>query len=329
MRIAVDAMGGDNAPLEIVNGTYQASLECEDVEITLIGDEKQILASFNELGLSIPSNIKLVHTDVAITMDDDPMIIMKEKNNSSMAIGLKMLKDDEADAFLSAGNTGALHAGSTLTVRKIKGVRRSAIATILPFNTPILMLDAGANPAVSEDVLHQWAILGSHYAELMLGITNPRVGLLNIGTEAHKGTSVTQEAYRLLSSDDRINFVGNVESNQLLFSPCDVLVTDGFTGNVVLKLFEGAGHFLHQSFEEMYSKNMLTKLSFLSVKDQLKNFNKMFDSSEYGGAPFLGLAKPVIKAHGSSGAIDIKNAIIAAAKYCEFGVIEKIEECLQ
>lgn len=329
MKIAIDAMGGDRAPSETVKGAILAADSRNDINIILIGDENEIAEVLEKADLSLPPNVDIVHTDSYVAMQDDPMSVVKDKNDSSMAIGLKMLKDDEADAFLSAGNTGALHAGSTLTVRKIKGVRRSAIATILPFNTPILMLDAGANPTVSEDVLHQWAILGSHYAELIFGITNPRVGLLNIGTEAHKGTSVTQEAYRLLSSDARINFVGNVESNQLLFSPCDVLVTDGFTGNIVLKLFEGAGQFLHQSFEEMYSKNMLTKLSFLTVKDQLKNFNKMFDSSEYGGAPFLGLSKPVIKAHGSSGAVDIKNAIIAAAKYYEFGVIEKIEEFLQ
>ncbi len=329
MKIAIDAMGGDYAPLETVKGAILAATSRNDINITLIGDEQRILEIIKKTNSFVPSNVEIIHTDTAITMEDSPMSVVKEKCDSSMALGLKMLKDENAHAFLSAGNTGALHAGSTLTVRKIKGVRRSAIATILPFDTPILMLDAGANPSVGEDVLHQWAIIGSRYAELMFGISKPRVGLLNIGVEEHKGTLIVQEAYHILSEDSRINFVGNVESSQLLFSPCDVLITDGFTGNVVLKLFEGVGRFLKASLKQMYSKNMITKLSILPVKKSMKDINKMFDSSEFGGAPLLGLSKPVIKAHGSSKAIDIKNAIIQASKYYESGIIEKIEKNLE
>ena len=328
MKIAIDAMGGDFAPYETVQGAILAASSRNDINISLIGDKKRILDVFEKINSCVPSNIEIIHTDTYITMEDDPMSVLKEKIDSSMALGLKMLKDDSVQAFLSAGNTGALHAGSTLTVRKIKGIRRSAIATILPFKTPILMLDAGANPTVSEDILHQWAILGSRYAEIMFGISNPRVGLLNIGVEEHKGTEATRGAYKTLLIDKRINFVGNIESNQLLFSPCDVLVTDGFSGNIVLKLFEGAGRFLQDSLKEIYSKNVVTKFSFLSVKDELKEFNKMFDSSAFGGAPLLGLSKPVIKAHGGSKAIDIKNAIIEATKYYEFDIISKIEEIL-
>ena len=191
------------------------------------------------------------------------------------------------------------------------------------------MLDAGANPTASADVLHQWAILGARYFELVLGVSNPRVGLLNIGVEENKGTASLQEAYKLLSSDGRINFVGNVESSQIMFSPCDVLVTDGFSGNIVLKLFEGAGRYLQESLTKIYSQNAITKLSYLSVKESLSNFSKMFDSSVYGGAPLLGLSKPVIKAHGSSKATDIKNAILEASKYYEFSVTQKIEAILQ
>jgi glycerol-3-phosphate acyltransferase PlsX len=329
MKIAIDAMGGDFAPFETVKGALMAASSRNDINILLIGDEKRILDVHEVTNSKIPSNIEIIHTDTYISMQDDPMSVIKEKSDSSMAIGLKILKDGVADAFLSAGNTGALHAGSTLTVRKIKGIRRSAIATLLPFKSPILMLDAGANPTVSSDVLHQWAILGSRYAELMFGIDRPRVGLLNIGVEEHKGTDVTKDAYCALSDDKRINFVGNVESNQLLYSPCDVLVTDGFTGNVVLKLFEGSGRFLHDYLKEIYSKNAFTRLSFLSVKDGLEEFNKMFDASLFGCAPLLGLSKPVIKAHGSSKAIDIKNAVIEASKYYEFEIIQKIEEILQ
>lgn len=329
MKIAIDAMGGDLAPYETVKGAILAASSRNDINIALIGDKKRIYEVFEMTNSSVPSNVEIIHTDIYVTMQDEPMSVVKEKIDSSMAIGLKMLKDECVHAFVSAGNTGALHAGSTLTVRKIKGVRRSAIATVLPFKMPILMLDAGANPTVSEDILHQWAILGSRYAELMFGIASARVGLLNIGAEEHKGTDVTKEAYRALSNDKRINFVGNIEANRLLFSPCDVLVTDGFSGNVVLKLFEGAGEFLQSSLKEMYSKNAFTKLSFLSVKDDLKDFNKMFDSSVFGGAPLLGLSKPVIKAHGGSKDIDIKNAILEAAKYYEFGIIQKLEDILQ
>ena len=329
MKIAIDAMGGDFAPLEVVKGAILAANSRNDIQIILIGDKEIISNVLLEFDFSLPSSIEIFHTECFIRMNDDPMFIVKEKASSSMGLGLKMLKSGEVDAFISAGNTGALHAGSTLTVRKIKGVRRSAIATILPFPNPILMLDAGANPTASADVLHQWAILGARYFELVLGVSNPRVGLLNIGVEENKGTASLQEAYRFLSTDGRINFVGNVESSQIMFSPCDVLVTDGFSGNIVLKLFEGAGRYLQESLMKIYSQNVITKLSYLSVKESLSNFSKMFDSSVYGGAPLLGLSKPVIKAHGSSKATDIKNAILEASRYYEFGVIEKIEAILQ
>ncbi len=329
MRIAIDAMGGDNAPLEVVKGTYMASTEFEDLDITLIGDEKQILNSFTELGQGIPNNIKIVHTDVAITMEDDPMIIMKEKSSSSMSIGIQLLKDGEVDAFVSAGNTGALHTASTLMVRKIKGVRRSAIAAVLPFNKPVLMLDSGANPVVTEDILNQWAVVGSHYAELMFGIAKPRVALLNNGTEEHKGTPVLQQAFQMLKSNPNINFIGNVESKELINCPCDVLITDGFTGNITLKLIEGLGMFMFSSLKEMFTKNLITKLSYMSMKKQLKEFKMMFDASEYGGAPLLGLSKPVIKAHGSSKAYDIRSAIKQASRYSSLNVIEKISASLQ
>jgi glycerol-3-phosphate acyltransferase PlsX len=328
MRIAIDAMGGDNAPLEIVKGAYMVYSECDDIELTLIGDEKQILDSFVEIGQPIPQNLKIVHTDVYVTMDDDPMIVMKEKNDSSMAIGLQMLKDGEFDAFLSAGSTGALHIASTLVVRKIKGVRRSAIAAILPFEKPILMLDSGANPEVAEDILNQWAILGSHYAEHMFGIESPRVGLLNIGTEEHKGTHIHQQAYELLKNNNKIQFVGNVESKELVNCPCDVLITDGFAGNITLKLVEGLGMFMFSSLKEMFTKNLITKLSYLSMKKQLKEFKMMFDASEYGGAPLLGLSKPVIKAHGSSKAADIRSAIKQADRYSKLNIIQKISNSL-
>lgn len=324
MKIAIDAMGGDNAPLEIVKGAYLAACEHDDIEITLIGDENKIKSSFLELGYEIPNSISILHTDIEITMEDDPLIIMKEKSNCSMAIGLSLLKDQVVDCFLSAGNTGALHTASTLMVRKIKGIRRSAIALVLPFQKPILMLDAGANPVVTEDILNQWAVIGSKYAELMFDIEKPRVALLNNGTEETKGTPTLQEAYKLLKDNDSINFVGNVESKELPYCPCDVLVTDGFTGNITLKLIEGLGMFMFSALKDIFTTNVITKISYLSMKKQLKEFKMMFDASEYGGAPLLGLSKPVIKAHGSSKAYDIQSAVKQAKKYYNQQIIEKI-----
>ena len=329
MRIAVDAMGGDNAPIEIVKGTYNVAIQNNDIFITLVGDKEKILNCFTEIGAIVPDNVELVHTDVEVTMEDDPMVVMKEKNNSSMALAVELLKENKVDALVSAGNTGALHTATTLMVRKIKGVRRSAIAAVLPFKKPILMLDSGANPVVTEDILNQWSVVGTHYAEIMFGVENPRVALLNNGTEEHKGTPLLQEAHQLLKANPNINFVGNVESKDLVNCPCDVLVTDGFTGNVVLKLVEGLGMFMFSSLKEMFTKNLITKLSYASMKQQLKEFRMMFDASEYGGAPLLGLSKPVIKAHGSSKARDIESAIKQANRYSSLKVIEKITDSLQ
>ncbi len=326
MIIAIDAMGGDNAPYEIVKGAYMAASEHSDVQICLIGDKKAIddcLKEFESL-----DNIKTVHTEQVITMDDDPMLIMKEKSDCSMAKGLKMLKNNEVDGFISAGSTGALHTGSTLIVRKIKGIRRSAIATIIPFEKPILLLDSGANPTVTADVLNQWAILGSVYMNKIIGIDNVRVGLLNNGTEEHKGTPVVQEAYQLLSENDIINFVGNIESKELPNCPCDVLITDGFTGNITLKLLEGMAKFFFGSLKNIYTTNLKTKMSYLMTKKELKQLKSSFDTSKYGGAPLLGLSKPVIKAHGSSKAIDIKNAIIQTIEYVDTKIVEKVAESL-
>lgn len=329
MKIAIDAMGGDNAPYEIVKGAYEYAVENKDYELILIGDEVQIADSFSKLGALKPENISIVHTDVVVTMEDDPMVVMKEKNNSSLAMGLKLLKEGGASAFLSAGSTGALHTASTLIVRRIKGIRRSAIAAIIPFEKPILMLDSGANPVVTEDILNQWAIVGSAYFSNMFGVERPRVGLLNNGTEEHKGTPVAVNTYKLLKENKYINFVGNIESRELPNSPCDVLITDGFTGNITLKLIEGMGSFMFSTLKKMFTKSITTKLSFLFMKNHLRGLKKSFDASEYGGAPLLGLSMPVIKAHGSSKAKDIKSAIRQAVLYSESKLIDKVEETLK
>lgn len=328
MNIAVDAMGGDNAPLEIVKGTILYAKENNSTDITLIGDENKISQTLRDIGEKLPDNIRVIHTNVFVTMDDDPMIVMKEKNQSSMAIGLKMLKEGTVDAFVSAGSTGALHAASTLIVRKIKGVRRSAIATVIPFKTPILMLDSGANPTVTPDILVQWAVVGSVYSNKILGVENPRVGLLNNGTEEHKGTETVSSAYALLKERNDINFIGNVESKELPNSPCDVLITDGFTGNITLKLIEGMGKFVFSRLKDMFTANFAAKMSYLVMKKQLKSLKNDFDASEFGGAPLLGLLKPVIKAHGSSNAKDIKNAIRQATLCASSDIADKVAQVI-
>ena len=321
MRIIIDAMGGDNAPEEIVKGAILAS-EKFTHDIVLVGNKEQIENILRENNAD-PSKFEIVHTDTYITMEDDPICVVRSKKDSSMSVGLNLLKTN-GDAFVSAGNTGALHAGSSLIIRSVKGVQRSGIATILPFAKPILMMDCGANVNVTANYLAQWAVMGSIYMKNVHGIDSPAVGLLNNGTEEHKGTQIQIDAYKLLKDNENINFVGNIEGKQLPFGPCDVLVTDGFTGNVTLKLLEVMGSFVFSALKGMFTKNALTKMSFIAMKDQLKGFKKTFDASEYGGAPLLGLQKPVIKAHGSSDARAIMNAVRQAATFVETGVIGEI-----
>jgi len=325
MNIVVDAMGGDNAPREIVLGVLEGLKET-DANIILVGDENKI----NEI---IPegtdrSRLEIVHTDVVLTMEDDPIAVVRSKKDCSMGVALKTLKE-RGDVLVSAGNTGALHAGSSLVIRPIKGIHRSAIAMIIPFEKPILMLDCGANTNVTPEYLEQWAILGSIYARNVMKVENPRVGLLNNGTESHKGTALQQEAYKLLTENTDVNFIGNVESSMMPFDVCDILVTDGFTGNVTLKLIEGMGKFLFSELKVMFTANTRTKLSYLMMKDSLKGLKNSFDASEHGGAPLIGLSKPVIKAHGNSDAKAIKNAIKQAVTFVDTHSVEEFENAAE
>jgi len=323
MRIILDAMSGDKAPLEIIKGASMAVGQF-DADLTLVGDRPIIekIAQENQLSLD---GIEIVQADDVITMEDDPISVVRAKKGSSMAVGLRLLKA-EGDAFVSAGNTGALHAGSSLIIRPVKGIHRSAIATVLPVSKPMLLLDCGANVNVTAEYMMQWATLGCLYMHNIFGLEKPTVGLLNNGTESHKGTQVIADTYKLLSEEPQIRFIGNVEGNQLMYAPCDVLVADGFTGNVALKMLEGMGKFFMATLKGMYTKNTMTKLSFVIMKDQLRGLKKQFDASEYGGAPLLGLSKPVIKAHGSSDAAAICSAIRQACAFVKTGVIREIEE---
>lgn len=324
MRIIVDVMGGDNAPLELVKGVCRAS-ETIKTDYIVVGDRTAILkiASENELDIS---KFEIVDSKTVVEMGDDPVAVVRKKADSSMMVGLKLLADGKGDAFISTGNTGALFTGASLIVRKIKGIQRAGIATVLPMKTPVLILDSGANINVIPEYLEAFAVMGSVYMNKIFGIEKPRVGLLNNGSESCKGTQLQIDTYKRLEENTSINFVGNIEANRLPSAPCDVLVTDGFTGNILVKNTEGMGRLMIDSIKGVFLSNGLTKMSALLVKKQLTDMKKRFDTTEYGGAPFLGLAKPVIKAHGNSSAKAFASAIRQAATFASTNIISDITE---
>ena len=318
MKIILDAMSGDNAPLEIIKGAEQAMQEYP-VDIVLVGQEEIIRSVASDNGIDL-DGIEIVDAPDIISMEDRALAVIKEKKESSMSVGLHMLMQGEGDAFVSAGNTGALLAGATLLVRRIRGIHRAAITTIMPFPCPVLLMDSGANLVVTPEDLEQFAAMGSVYMEKIYGIRSPRVGLLNNGTESTKGLPLQVEAYKLLSESKDINFIGNVEAKELPFGVCDVIVTDGFTGNIVLKFLEGMGKMMVGLLKDIFMSNALTKVSALAMKGKLKSIKKNFDASEHGGAPLLGISSPVIKAHGSSDANAIKHAVRQAMTFVHTGI---------
>lgn len=316
-------MGGDHAPEEIIHGAADAA-KAMDISITLVGDAARVEPLCEKYGFP-KEKLEVIHTDTVLTMEDDPMAVVRSKKDCSMGVGLRLLKE-KGDAFLSAGNTGALHAGSTLIIRPLKGIHRPAIATVLPLSRPMLLLDSGANTNVTPEYLEQWARLGSIYMKNIHGVEDPTVGLINNGTEEHKGTEIIAQTHKLLKEAEGLNFIGNVEGSMIPKAPCDVLVTDGFTGNVTLKLIEGMGKFFFGKLKGMYSANTASKMAYVLMKDQLRGLKSEFDASEYGGAPFIGLSKPVIKAHGNSDARAIYNAVKQAVAFAGTGSIESFEE---
>lgn len=255
---------------------------------------------------------------------EDPPTDVRAKKDCSLRRGCEMLAAGEADAFVSAGSTGALHMGATLFVRRIPGVLRAAIATILPLTNPILLMDSGANTVVTPAHLLQFALMGSAYMKGVFGVKKPRVGLLNIGQEKSKGTALQVEAYRLLSEEESLLFVGNVEAREVPFGCCDVLVTDGFTGNILLKSIEGMASFFSGEIKGVFMANTLTKAGYPLYHKALRRMKKKFDSTEYGGAPLLGFHAPVIKAHGSSNAVALKNAVRQAIQFSSSGILEEL-----
>ncbi|MBQ3099906.1 MAG: phosphate acyltransferase PlsX [Clostridia bacterium] len=327
MRIIVDVMSGDNAPFEPIKGAIEAAQSCK-AEIAMVGNENIIRNTIDELNLSIPENITIEHSEGVVTMEDAPLCVVREKAGSSMGKALSMLAEGKGDALISAGNTGALHAGSTLVVRRVKGIKRSAIATILPFQNPTLLIDSGANTEVTKEHLEQFGIMGSIYMNKLYGIEKPRVGLANIGTESTKGTKELVEAYEYLKNSEHINFIGNIEGKQIPFGECDVLVCNGLIGNIILKTSEGVAKFVMKKIKSVFLSNALTKVSALLVKSKLKELKSSMSASEYGGAPMLGISKPVIKAHGSSKAEDIKNAVHQAISFINTGIIVDISKAV-
>lgn len=318
MRIIVDAMGGDNAPLEILKGTIAASKEY-NASFILVGNAEKIKNIAIENGFDL-RRFEVVNTDVSIAMEDDPLCVVRSKNNSSMSIALKLLAEGKGDAVVSAGNSGALFTGASLIVRRIRAVKRAAIGAILPFTPPVLLLDSGANINVNDENLEQFAVMGSAYMRNCYGVIKPRVGLLNNGVEECKGTELQLTAYKRLSKNKSINFIGNVEANQLAFNVCDVVVTDGFSGNILLKSTEGMGKLMIGELKSLFLSSNVSKLSALLVRKSVRELKHRYDSTEHGGAPILGISKPVIKAHGSSNAKAFKNAIRQAIAVVDTGV---------
>ncbi|MGI6030215.1 MAG: phosphate acyltransferase PlsX [Eubacteriales bacterium] len=327
MKIGIDAHGGDNAPLEVLRGAELAVREL-GVEMVLYGREEEIRPLMQQQGIS-DQGISIVNASQIIDIHEDPAMAIRSKKDSSMVVGLNALKNGEIDAFVGAGSTGALLAGATLIVRRIKGVKRSALAPVMPTETGSCMLiDAGANTEVKPDYLLQFGVMGSVYMRAVLGMSSPRVGLLNNGTEDTKGTSLQQEAYQLLKNCGEIQFVGNVEGRGVPLGECDVIVADGYSGNVLLKTMEGMGKLIALNLKRMFLSGLRGKLGALMLYRDVKAFQNKMDYKEYGGAIFLGIRKPVIKAHGSSDARAFKNAIRQAKLVVEGNIISEIEELL-
>ena len=330
MKIIVDAMGGDNAPLEIVKGAL-AGQKHWGVDIVLTGDENAIREALTRCGQpEVPAGMEIISTSQTVEMCDDPATVFRRKKDTSMGVGLTMLREGQGDALVSAGSTGALLTGATLITKRIHGIRRAAMAPVIPTTTgQAVLIDCGANAECTPEYLVQFAYLGNFYAQQVLGLAKPRVGLLNIGAEDSKGTDLQKQTLarlRQAAEEGHLHFIGNIEAKEAIMGGCDVIVTDGFSGNILLKTMEGVGSFAGSALKGMFKKNLLTKLAALAVMPGLNDFKAKLDPNKVGGTAFIGIARPVIKAHGASNAEAIENAIGQAAAFARSGLIEKIEE---
>ena len=332
MRILIDAMGGDHAPNEIVKGAIDAAKEF-DVQIVLVGKGEAILKSLSALGLdTLPKGVEIANADDVVDMHDDPATVVRKRKDSSMVVGLRMLAEGEGDAMISAGSTGALLSAATLVVKRVKGIRRAAFCPEIPTDKKTLLIDCGANAECTPEFLLQFAFLGSAYAKKVQGKENPKVGLLNIGTEDTKGTALQKEVYGLLQKahdQGLIHFAGNVEAREVMFDAVDVVVTDGFSGNILLKSIEGTASYMAKFMKSMFRKNLLTKVAALICKDGITSFKKRMDYREVGGTMLLGITKPVVKAHGSSDARAIRSAVKQAMEAVRGDLTPELQASMQ
>ena len=323
MMVALDVFGGDNAPMAALSGARGAK-DKYNIDILLCGNREKITAAAKKINVDI-SDMEIADASDIIEIEDNPMSILKEKNQSSMAVCLKAVAEGRADAAVSAGSTAALTVGGNLIVKRLKGVKRCALAALIPTqNGFFMLLDCGANAEVKPEYLLQFGIMGSAYMKNVMGVENPRVALLNIGTEENKGTDIHKKAYELLS-DAPVNFLGNIEGREMPYGVADVVVADGFSGNVALKTYEGASMALLKMIKGMFTKNIFTKLAAAMLSGGIKDLKGKTDYTTVGGAPLLGTKYPVFKAHGSSNAVAFENAIKTAEKFAQTGVISQIE----
>jgi len=334
MKIILDAMGGDNAPQATVMGAVAAAKDF-GANITLVGQQEKIMQTLKDNGMSqLPANISIFHAEDVVDMHDDPAAVVRKRKDSSMIVGLRMLAQGEGDAFISAGSTGALLTGATLVVKRVKGIRRAAMGPCMPNKAggKTVLLDCGANAECTPEFLLQFGLIGSLYAKKNLGLDNPRVGLLNIGTEDSKGTPLQKEAYGLLTDAHNkglLNFIGNIEARDALLGGVDVVVCDGFSGNVLLKSIEGTAYFMGSLMKhKIFKRNFLSMIGYLFCKKGVDEVMQMMDYRTIGGTEFLGIQKPVIKAHGSSDALAFRNAIRQAMNAAENSIAADLEQNL-
>ncbi|MBP3538723.1 MAG: phosphate acyltransferase PlsX [Oscillospiraceae bacterium] len=329
MRVIIDAMGGDNAPEEIVKGAVRAKREL-GVDVTLVGIEERVKVC---LAAENCDDIEVVNASEIITMDDDPSTAVRRKKDSSMAVALNLLKDGAGDAVVSAGSTGALLTGATLLVKRIRGIRRAALAPVLPAGEHgVMLIDCGANVECTAEYLLQFAFMGSFYAKKIMGCDMPKVGLLSNGTEDGKGGELQHQTFALLkeaAAEGRINFIGNVEGTDVFTGKVDVVVTDGFTGNVLLKTTEGVIKYMMTALKGVFYKSTINKLAAAVLKADLAKMKKSMDVNEVGGTALVGISKSVIKAHGSSDARCIFAAVRQAVSFAESGIIEDINNNIE
>ena len=327
MKIIADAFGGDNAPLAVIEASVKASKEL-GIEMVLSGNEEIIKNTAKENNISL-ENIEIINADDVIDMHDDPKEVIRSKSGSSMAVGLKALAEGKGDAFISAGSTGALIMGSTFIVKRIKGIKRAAFGSCLPTlnGGQFFLMDEGANVECRPEMLLQFGVMASVYVENVVGIKNPRVALLNVGTEDTKGTELQLEAYKLLQNSN-VNFIGNVEARDLMYGVADVVITDGFSGNIALKSIEGTAKAIMKMLKSAFTTNIITKIAAALVMPQLKVIKDTMDYRKIGGAPVIGVKKPVFKAHGNSDSEAFFNAIRLLKTGVENNMIEKIENVL-